>query len=230
MEVQNQRFVQAESLFIAGIEERADPQIQEGVVAIAQDFAREPGTRLAGRARRRALVEYDGGAFTVGEFQTFIQSRNGQFRDQVAVGTDEQIENLLSSLVQRELLVEEARQAGLEPPESDVETMMSDATEQLRAAAGQIGVLRLDRAPGEAVEPAVSRAVLVALQGILAGATDPIPLGQIAFQLRQREATSVAEAGIGRTILRIAEIRATRSPAPVDQIPDPAATPDSIVN
>jgi len=230
IQVQSRRFVQAESLFVAGIEERAAPEMQEGVVELVQELAREPGARLAGRARRRALVEYNGGEYTVGEFQVFIQTRTTQFRDQVVNSPVDQIENLLNGLVQRELLVTEARDAGLEPPEARVDTLVNDAREQLRNAATAIGVLNLDQAPGEPVEPAVLRAVLASLGGILSGAKDVIPLGQIAFQLRQREATSVSESGIGLTIIRIGEIRAGRSPSPVDLIPDPAATPDSVSN
>lgn len=230
IQIQNRRFVQAESIFVAGVEDRAEPEIQEGVVEIVQDLAREPGTRLARRATRRALVKYDGGAYTVGEFQSFIQTRPTQFRDQVTNGAEEQVENLLRGLVQRELLVAEARGAGLDPPESDVEALVSSAREQLRTAASAIGVLRLDQAPGEPVRPAVSRAVLTALGGILTGAKDVVPLGQIAFQLRQRVATSVSEAGIGQTILRIAEIRTGRSPAPFEQIPLPDTNPDTVSN
>jgi parvulin-like peptidyl-prolyl isomerase len=227
-QVQNQRFAQAESVFVAGIEDRAAPEIQEGAADIVKEVAAEPGARLAGRARRRALVEYDGGAFTVGEFQSFVQTRTQQFRDQVAAGTDEQLEGLLTSLVQRELLVAEARGAGLEPPQEEVDSMVATARHQLRAAADQIGILRLERAPGEPLKPAVARAVSAALEGILTGANDVIPLGQIAFQLRQGAVTSVAEEGIGRTILRIGEVRAGRGPSPVEQAPDSAVTPDSI--
>jgi parvulin-like peptidyl-prolyl isomerase len=229
-QVQSRRFIEAESLFVAAIEERAAPEIQDDVLEIVHDLAREPGSRLAGRARRRALVDYNGGEFTVGEFQLFIQTRTTQFRDQVANSPDDQIENLLKSLVQRELLVTEARGAGLEPPAEQIATIIENARDQLRVAAGDIGVLRLDRAPGEPVEPAVSRAVMAALEGVLTGAKDVIPLGQIAFQLRQREPTSVSGTGTGETIVRIGEIRAGRGLAPFEQAPPEAPDPDSIVN
>jgi parvulin-like peptidyl-prolyl isomerase len=227
-QIQSQRFAEAESTFVAGLEARAAPEIQEGAVEIVQELAGEPGARLAGRARRRALVEYQGGAFTVGEFQSFVQARNQQFRDQVGAGTEEQIEGLLTSLVQRELLVNEARGAGLEPPQEDVDSMVATARGQLRAAADEIGILRLDRAPDEPLEPAVARGVFAALQGILTGANDVIPLGQIAFQLRQGATASVVEEGIGQTLLRIGEIRAGRSPSPAEQAPDSTVTSDSI--
>jgi parvulin-like peptidyl-prolyl isomerase len=230
IQIQNQRFVQAESLFVAGAEGRAGPELQDDVIPIVKDLANEPGTRLAGRASRRALVSYDGGAYTVGEFQVFIQTRTADFRAQVANGGDDQVENLLTSLVQRELLVDEARNAGLEPDSEAVDELVDGAREQLRFAAREIGVLDLDRAPGEPVEPALERAVLSSLQSILTGAIDVIPLGQIAFQLRQREAVSVDEAAIGQTILRIGEIRAGRSPAPFEQSPDSSATADSVSN
>lgn len=229
-QVQNRRVVEAESLFVANLEERAAPRIQDDVVDIVQGLAREPGSQLAGRARRRALVEYDGGEYTVGEFQLFIQTRTTQFRAQVANGTPEQIEDLLNSLVQRELLVTQARGAGLEPSDEQVDAIVVNAREQLRLAAAEIGVLRLDRAPDEPVEAAVARSVLEALEGILTGAKDVIPLGQIGFQLRQRELTSVSEDGTGETIMRIAQIRAGRSPSPIEQGSPEGTAADSTVN
>lgn len=225
LQVINRRILQADSAFVAAIEERAAPEVQEGALTLMKDLAASPDQVLAGRAARRALTRYEGGAYTVGEFQTFLQTQSPEFRAQVQAGTDTQLENLLRGLVQRKLLVEEARASGLEPPREQVDSLRSLARTQLREAARQIGVLRLDRAPGEDLEPAVSRAVIASLEAIVAGGKDVIPLGPIAFQLRQGEATAISEEGIGEAILRIGQIRASRSPAPLEQARDSAEAP-----
>lgn len=221
--VQTRRYLTAESAFVAGVEERAEPELEEGALAVVRELAGAPGQRLSGRAARRPLMSYQGGAFTAGEFLTFVQGRPPQERTQIANATDEQLQNFLRGLVQRELLVAEARAAGLAPPRERVDSLTSQARERLRSLADQIGVLHIDRAPGEALQPAVSRAVRSAIGDILSGAANVVPLGQLTFQLRQNKTSAVYETGMGQAVLRVARMRAARSPAPADgTIPDSA--------
>ncbi|MEQ8329109.1 MAG: peptidylprolyl isomerase [Longimicrobiales bacterium] len=226
IQVQNRRYLSAESVFVAGVEERADPVMAEGALDILRGLAAEPGQRLTSRARGRALMTFQGGAYTAGEFQTFIQGRPEQERDQIAGATDEQLENFLRGLVQRTLLVDEARDAGLAPPAATVDSLVAETRERLREIADRIGVLRVERAPGEDLEPAVERAVLDALRDILNGAADIVPLGQIAFQLRERQPTALFSEGVGQVVIRVGQARASRSPSPV-QSGTPADTAGS---
>ncbi|HSM59327.1 MAG TPA: peptidylprolyl isomerase [Longimicrobiales bacterium] len=224
--VQSQRFLSAESVFVAGIEDRAEPETDEGAIEVLRELARDPATRLSGRAARRALVSYDGGAYTVGDYQRFMQTRAPQFRAQVANAPDEQLETFLEGLVRRQLLIQEARLAGLEPPRERIDSMVAEARSQLLQVTDEIGLRQLDRAPGESLVPPVQRAVRAALEEVLTGAADVVPLGQISYQLRARTPVTVSEAGVGEVILGVGEIRASRSPAPVEQAPDTASGPE----
>ncbi len=212
----NRRLVRADSALVAGLEGDAAPEVVEEGPSLARELAAEPARGLTRRAADRPLARYEGGAYTAGEFQAFIRSRDPQFRQQLQDASDEQIGNFLRGMVQRELLLDQARAAGMEPDPQRVDSLVAGARDRLRTVARQIGVLRLDRAPGEALEPAVQRAVEDALLDVLTGATDVIPLGQISFQLRQGVPTRVSQAGVGEVVLRVGQARAGRSPSPAE--------------
>lgn len=219
------RTLSADSAFVAGLEAAASPEVVEDGAELVRELAAEPGRSLTGRAAGRALATYEGGAYTAGEFQAFIQGREPAFRQQIQQADDDQIANFLRGMVQRELLLAEARAAGMEPRAERVDSLVEGARERLRSVARQIGVLRLDRAPGEALEPAVQRAVEDALLDVLTGAADVMPLGQLAFQLRRGVTTRVYDAGVGRVILRVGQERAGRTPSPAEDVPLPGVSP-----
>jgi hypothetical protein len=185
-------------------------------VAVAKEIAKDPSVRLSGRAAKRPLVSFKGGAVTVGEYQMVVQGRPDQWRQGVQQATDEQIDNFLKSLAQRDLLVDEARKAGLEPSQARVDSLVDQARQELLGVAAEIGLKRLDRAPGEDLAPAVGRVVQQALLDILTGAKDVVPLGQISYQLRQDEPASIFDEGVGQVLLKVGQIRASRGPAPAD--------------
>ena len=92
-----------------------------------------------------------------------------------------------------------------------------------------LGLLDLDQAPGEPQTVAVARAVEDALRGNLTGATQVVPLGILGFQLRERASSMVLDAGVGRVIVAVAQMRATRSLSPLEQAIDSTlALPDTV--
>ena len=226
--VQSQRNAEAESTYVTGLGERAAPEVREGATDVLRELARDPGARLSRRAERRALVTYTDGAVTVGDIRDVLRSQSAQYRDQVQQGTDEQLEDLLLGLLRRQLLVEEARGSGLAPTDESVDSALADARGELRQVAQELGLTRLDVAPGEPVQRGIARAVTYALRGILNGASDVVPLGPIAFQLRERVPTAIYDAGVGQAILGIARVRAGRGLSPLETALDSAAlAPDS---
>jgi parvulin-like peptidyl-prolyl isomerase len=225
--MQSQRFVAAESSYVATVEEAAAPSVSENAYDVLKELARDPGTQLSGRAAERPLVSFEGGAFTVGEYQLFIQSQQPQLRGRIQNATDEQLDDFLDGMAQRELMVEEARKAGLQPDRQRVDSLVTETRKQILLAAQEIGLRELDRAPGEALAPAVGRAVRQSLQDILVGAKNVVPLGPIAFQLRSRASAAVFDAGVGQVVLRIGQERAARGPSDVERGPEPPAAADT---
>ena len=215
---QNQRFIQAESVYVAGLEATGNPEVADGAFGVVKELAKDPTTRLSGRAANRPLVSFTGGAFTVGDYQGLVQAQAPQFRESVQTATDEQIENFLKGVAQRKLLVAEAERSGFGPSQARVDSLVTEARRQILDVAEQMGLRRLDRAPGEDLVPAISRAVNQSLQDVLTGAADVVPLGQLAFQLRRATPERIFDTALGEVVLEVGRIRATRSPAPMDTV------------
>jgi hypothetical protein len=214
------RTAAAESTFVAGLEGPDGLVIAEGAFAVTRELASNPSTELSRGAARRALVTWDGGEYSAGELQELLQFEQPTLRERVAVAADEEIEDFLQDLGRRDLLVTEARLSGLEPPAARVDSLTADVRAQLLAATSALGLRELDVAPGEVPEVAIERAVMSALADNLSGATRVVPLGLVSFQLREGVPVSVYPAGIGQALLSVGQIRAGRSPSPIEQLPD----------
>jgi hypothetical protein len=221
--VQAQRTATAESTFVAALEGRSPPEVAEGALAVTRELARNPGTGLSGRAARRPLVTWEGGAYEVGELQELLQYEQTAMRDQIVAGTDEELETFLLSLARRKMLVAEASRSGLEPDRARVDSLATVVRDQLLTAARALGLKRLDQAPGEDRRVAIRRAVRQALADNLAGATRIVPLGLVGFQLRNGMPIAISSSGVGRSLLRIAEVRAARQPSPLEESLDAGA-------
>lgn len=212
VQVQNERDTKAWSTYVAGLKAKAQPKVEDDAVALVKGIAKDPGLTLSSAAARRKLVSYEGGAVTAGELQLLLQSSSDQqqLSQSVQQATDQQIDDFLLNLTQRDLLVAEARKTGLEPSQARVDSLVESLRGQLLRVAGVIGLRRLDRAPGEALAPAVNRAVLQSLQDILTGAKDVVPLGPIAFQLRAGASPSIFDAGVNQVVEEVGKVRAAR--------------------
>lgn len=228
-QVQSRMVAEAESLFVTGLVERADPQLAEGAVDVVREMAENPGIRLSRRAARRRVLEWDGGAITMGALQEVLRLESAPFRSQLVESSDEEIEDFIRERGRRDLLVRQAQESGLQPGRDSIDALVADAAGQLRGAARMLGLLDLDQAPGEPREVAVARAVEEALRNNLTGATQVVPLGLLGFQLRERTPSMVLEVGVGRVIVTVAQMRAARSLSPLEQMLDSArALPDTV--
>jgi hypothetical protein len=222
--VQEMRVNAAESTFVAALEGEAGIVIEEGALQVTRELARDPNVNLSGRAARRALVSWEGGDYSAGELLQFLRFEQPTLRESVSAASDVELDGFLRDLGRRDLLVTEARTSGLEPSAARVDSLTRDVGGQLLAAARALGLAELDQAPGEDLDAAVQRAVIQALTDNLTGATRVIPLGLVGFQLREGVSISVFPAGVGQALLAIGQIRAGRSPSPVEQVPDTSGT------
>jgi hypothetical protein len=170
----------------------------------------------------RSLYEYKDGELTVGELQGVLQGQVPEFRAQVVAGDDDQIDRFLRSLIQRELLVAQAQATGLGPSEARFDSLVTNARVQLMGAAHLLGLVRLDRAYGEDLVPAVQRAALDAVEKVVTGTTEMVQLGAISFQLRSGMSPSVFERGVGQAVLMIGQRRVNQSPSLLEAAVDSA--------
>ena len=223
--LRDERVQQAESLFVAGVEERAGTlTVAEGAPSVVRDLAANPAVQLAGRAARRPLVEWESGAFTAGRLLELLRLEAPAFQEQVAAGEDTALEDFLTSLARRDLLLDEAGRVGVTATPARADSLAAAAAEQVRAAARRLDLIPLERAPGEDLEPALKRAVLSALADNLSGASPTVPLGPLSYTLRTGTAHAISNAGVGRAVLELGRQRAARGAAPNEQSQDGGAT------
>jgi len=205
-QLQSRRFQVAESAFIAGLQEDANPEPHSGAAELLRQIAAAPRVPLSGRTGTRVVARYDGGEVTLSEVREFFLTRTPQYLQQVAGAPDEALEEqVLVTLVQRELLVNEAIRRGLEPTPARRDSLTQLARDQFIAAGRQLGLVEIDRS--DTRPDGVTRAVRAIVGGIVSGTREIVPLGPIAFVLREHYRNGVSPVGVQAAAARIDEIR-----------------------
>jgi hypothetical protein len=227
LQVQDDRYQQAESLFIAGLEEAASVEVVDGAAEIVRELARDTDQALGTRAGRRALVRYRGGTYTVREALEFMRTRQPQFLEGLANAPDEAIEDsFLKGLVQRKLLVTEAREAGLGPTPTQRDSVADLFRAQFLEVAETLGLHPLEVLGTETRAQAIDRVVEARLRAVVTGQAQMIPLAGIALALRTGREARVVRAGIDATVAQIARARGPQPAVPpATPVPMPEVQP-----
>lgn len=207
------RMAEAESAYVATLEARMEPEIEEGAAELVREVARAPWTRLSARAADRPLVRYEGGSVSVSDVQLFLQTRGPQYRDQAINADDRAIEdNLLRPLAQRDLFVAAATDSGFSPAPSVEDSLTREARAGIAQAARVLGFWGVEPPEDVSREEAVDQMVLTTLEQILDEERQVVPLGPVGFSLRRTHRTEVFESGLEAAVLRIESIRGAVPP------------------
>ncbi len=220
------RTLEAESVYVSGVFDAAEPEVREGAADLVREIARDPRVTLSRRAQNRVLMDYRGGEVTVGDLRDFMEGRDAQYRVQVLNAPDEVIErDVLDAILQRELLVAAARAEGIEPSAAQRDSLAEVARGRFRGAAGSLGLIDDLRASPDRGEAAVDDAVDRLMARVVSGETNVIPLGAVALALRKAYRAELFEAGIFATVNRLREIRGPEQlPANPGTLPTQAPT------
>ncbi len=206
-DVQMERTAQAESIFIAGIEEGANIQIEDDAVESMREIAELGSRSLSSRQEGQPLARYDGGSYTRGEFHRYVMNQPADFRQQVWMAEDDQLESFLRDLTRRELLVSEARQRGFEVDPAELEALREELLAQYRELAEILGLSGLSPAEGQSLNETIRQELLVLMDEIVQGEADVYPLDLLALPLRDHFGAAVSEAGVEAVVARVAELR-----------------------
>jgi hypothetical protein len=223
VQMKEEVIISAESLFVAGIEERAQVQVVDGAADVVRELARSPLAKLGGRASRRALVRYEGDELTVSKLRTFMQTRPPSYRQQVEQATDEEVvNNVLLALVRRELLVAEAQKTGIQYDATRRDSVKGALRDNFRDAARDLGLLSVTKGQDETPEEAIDRTVTTLLRSIIRGERDVIPLGADSFVLRLQYSAEVFDPGVQQVVrqVQIARGSGAASPPVIPQMPE----------
>jgi hypothetical protein len=213
---------EAEERYITDLTAPLSIALQDGAIQNAKEIAGNPGMQLRGRAASRALVRYEGGTFTASEFRDAARTWNSQMRGQLRAASDTDVQQVLESLTRNEILIEEAGRQGLKTSEAEADSLREQAQGQLRMAALAAGLTAIQPQEGETQHQAIERRVNGFLEAILNGQQNVVPLGPIAFSLRNQYGGEVFDRAVDPVIAKIEALRPT-TPAP--QSPGPAPMP-----
>lgn len=178
VQLQRERLAEAEAAYIQELEEASNMSLEEGALDAARSLAQSLGSRLTEGAADRPLVRYDGGAFTVREYQDLLGMSPLGFVDEVAQIDDEQLEIMVLRLGRQELLLREAEARGLAPDQATVDSLEVAARRAVKERATEVGLADTGVDGEIAVDSLLAQ--------ILSGRTQIQPLGGITFLLRDQ--------------------------------------------
>jgi hypothetical protein len=208
MQIVMDRTATAESIFVAGVEERGQIRIQDDVYAVLREIAKNPEATLSTRAARRVLVQYNGGTYTAGDYRDFVMSQPAQIRPQIEMAGDEDLAGLLENLVRSELLVGEARAMGLTPNREEIDELAAELRGQYRELAEALGLVGIQPAAGENLNQAMLKQVNDLMTRVVRGEQDIFPLQALAQPLRAQFKALTSDAGVTKTVERVQALRA----------------------
>jgi parvulin-like peptidyl-prolyl isomerase len=224
LQVQGRRIQAAESTFIAGLQDAAAPDPEAGAAELLRSVASDPRTPLTGRTGDRVVARYVGGRVTLEEVREFFLTRDPQYLAQVREAPDDVLEEqVVTTLVQRELLVEEARRRGLEPTAARRDSITQLARERFVQTGRQLGLVQVERSDDR--PDGASRAVRAIVGGIVSGQREVAPLGPIAYVLREHYRNGVSQVGVRAAVARVEEIR---GPDFVPAVPEVSNDPPDV--
>jgi parvulin-like peptidyl-prolyl isomerase len=199
-------------------------EVQEGAYEVVKDLATKPGTELRGRAASRALARYQGGSYTAGDYLQFVRRLQPPLRANIPARSDEELKNLVESLAKNKILIEEARREKLNMPKAKLDTIKNSIYDQLANVARQAGLVNVQAQPGENKDQAIERRVNALLESTIKGETSTVPLGPLAYGLRDQFGGEIFERAVPAVVTKI---EATRPAAPPQQpgVMPPAAPP-----
>lgn len=210
LQLKTNRVAEAEETYISGLIDPLNPEVEEDAADVVRELASAPETQLSRRAAARPLVRYSGGAFTAGDFQALMRRFTVRERSGLASASDEQVENALRELTRNEILVERARAEGLTLTEQERDSIVTEARRQLRSATSFAGLTSFEAQEGESQAEAIERVVNEVLAGIVRGERAVVPLGPIAYALREEHSAELNQ----RTFPQVVErVEANRPPA-----------------
>jgi hypothetical protein len=222
-----ERLMAAESIYLEQIETPANVQLGAGALDRVRAIALDPETELSGGDATSPITTYEGGEFTAEELRQFFLTQTPDIWEQIAAGTDEQLEQMARELTRDRILIAEATTRGITVSDEEVAAIDAEVREQYLLIADFLALDSLQVPAGGTMQGAIEQAVDSLMQRLVTNQQDIIPLGPLARPLREHFGASVEEGAVERIMARIDEMRAggaagAPTPAP---LPTPEAQP-----
>ncbi len=220
-----------EADYLTALPERWDIEVRSSALPAIREVASDPAR--AKRSRTVVGTYREGGRFRVSDVARWMQGMAIPIRQQLATAPDSQITLMVRTLIRNQVLLTEAKDAGVAISAAAVDGLRDQLAREL-ALLGAVMGLHRDTLALLARQPEAERrgAVRVKVIGYLLALSQNERRMQLvppflADELRSRFEWKLVPAGVERVLTRAREIRAaiesTRPPAPTQ----PATPPDS---
>ena len=225
-ELVTQRLMAAESIYLEEVETPANVQVTAGALDRVRSLTADPEAELSGGDASSTITTYEGGEFTAGQLRDFLLTQTPDIWQQIAAGTDEQLEQMVRELTRDRILIREAADQGISVPDEEVAEIEAQVREQYVLIADFLALDSLQVTPGGTLQGTIEEAVDALMVRLVTNQQDIIPLGPLARPLREHFGASVEEGAVERIMARIDEMRAggATSPTPAP-LPVPGAQP-----
>jgi hypothetical protein len=224
----------AESTYIAQAQGVADVKLKGDAAATAKAVAKDP---MGHRNDKAAVATYKGGTLTAGRLAMVLLAtpRSGQLMQQIQQAPDSMVNQYVTNMAQREVLLHRADSAkvGLSPEETA--NLHRDFTQAVAMSWTQLG---LDpKSLADSAKTTAERERLAAsrveafLDRVMSGQAQPVPVpAPLQIVLMDKYDAKINDAGIDRAVERAAKIRAAADSArtaaqPRSAVPLPGGAP-----
>lgn len=154
--VQQRLTAALDSTYLAGLVERRRLKVRKTAPASLREASRTP---LLVRESDEVLASFDGGRFTVSDFVKYLDVLPPQIEEQIGSASDDQLAAFVRSLARNQMLVSEAREAGVGMSEQEFQELRAS----LAAEIAQVRMaLALDSVPPDSVASGARRGAVAA--------------------------------------------------------------------
>lgn len=188
-----------DSTYLADLVTRRRLRVRENAPAHVREATRTP---LALRESDEVLASFEGGRFLVRDFVQYLDVLPPQIEQQIGSASEDQLTGFVRSLARNQMLVAEAREAGVGPTEQDFQELRASLAAEI---AGVRTALALDSVPPDSVSSPGRRGVVAAarvdrfFQTFVNDLPSLVPVPRfLADQLRREGSWRVYPAGVTR--------------------------------
>ncbi|MEX0912036.1 MAG: peptidylprolyl isomerase [Gemmatimonadota bacterium] len=206
-----QSLEQSETAYLDSLAAVANVEIPTSDLGVVREIAGRPERELSGRQADRPIATYDGGAYTAGEFATFVRTQPPQVQSAFVSATDEQLETAVTQLVQMELLLAQVTEHGISLATEEEERIRREGREMIRQLIEATGFGQAARQGADAA--ALDEHVNTIVRGTVTGEQPFVPLGRLGLSLRDLYSHEINEAAFSDVVTQLEQIRAQQPPA-----------------
>ena len=217
--------VRMDSVVLQEIADRWKVRVREDAPSLMREAAAAP---LRVFQSPRVLGSHRGGDFTTAHLMRWLQAMPGVVFQNVPSASDEQLTELLYSLIRNEALVREAGEQGMTIPSDSLQVLEDRLREEIELVRSVVG---LDSAMAGLSDPnarlaAADVAIRDYFRGVAASSVRAVVVPSfLAYELRETMEWHIAQPVIDETLERIVRLREERlAPAGVPPLPPSADT------